>query len=99
MANPHFGGASRKVQCSIGIDGTIDLGRMFLARVVNSGCQMQNRIDTEERFLPIGLRADSIDDNRIWVGRGLSHGSSDDHTVSGQHWHNVSAYEPIRARY
>jgi hypothetical protein len=94
-----LGGASRKLQCSLGIDGTLDLAGMFLARVMHSGCQMQNGVDTEERFLPIRLRTDSIDDNRIFVGRRLSHGLSDYHTVSRQHRRNIPPDESIHAGY
>ena len=41
---------------------------MFLARVVNPGCQMQNRINTSECSIPIGLRAEGIYEYRIGVG-------------------------------
>src|SRR5437762_2970396 len=91
LANPRFGSASGKVQRSFRIDGAIDIGCMLLARVMNSSCQVHDCVDTDERFFPIGVWAEGIYDDRICVGRGLSHGLSDDHTVSRQHWSNVSA--------
>ena len=36
-----------------------------------------NRIDAEERLVPIGMKAARIDNNCIWVGPGLSDGLSD----------------------
>jgi hypothetical protein len=73
---------------------------MLFARVMNASCQMHDSIDTDERFCPISVRADSVNDNRICVGRGFSHSlSNDHHSVGFQCRHNISADEAIRTRY
>jgi hypothetical protein len=57
---------------------------MFLAWVMHPGGQMHHRIDAAERFVPIGPGADRVDDDRIWLGRALTHGLPDDHAVGRQ---------------
>ncbi|OCK58351.1 hypothetical protein LMTR3_07880 [Bradyrhizobium sp. LMTR 3] len=98
MANARFRCAPGKVQRAIGIDRLVNVCSMLFARVMNSGCQMHHRIDTGERFCPVGVGTDIADHYRSCVGRGLSHSLSNDHAVTFQHGGKILAYEAIRTR-
>jgi hypothetical protein len=65
----------------MGIDIAIDFGGVLFVWVMNASCQVHYCINFGKSFAPIGLRANRVDNNRIWISRGPSLRSSDDHTV------------------
>jgi hypothetical protein len=67
LSNGCFGGASRKLQGPIGIEGTVNIDRIVLAAARDPGCRMDYDINIHESFGPISLRADGRDNNRIRV--------------------------------
>jgi hypothetical protein len=46
-SNPRLGCASREMHRSLRVDGVVNVGRMFLARVMNPRRQMNDCINTD----------------------------------------------------